>query len=100
MGVSGVPLEPLFTFFFEDDVTRLWGKAFRCVYSGPIVLQARGRAGGRAGAPLCIPLLRAHSFVLCSLSSAAAWRSARCLRASSTSCGFSGVVRVSTGVGG
>lgn len=41
MGVKGVPLEPLFKFYFADDVTRCWGKAFRCVYDGPIALQAR-----------------------------------------------------------
>lgn len=46
--MKGVALEPLFKFFFEDDVTRLWGKAFRCVYSGPITLQARMKDGAHA----------------------------------------------------
>lgn len=46
MGVKGVPLVPLFKFSFEDNVTRLWGKAFRCVYSGPMILQARNPSNG------------------------------------------------------
>ena len=42
----GVPLAigeraaPLFDFFFEDALTRVWGRAFRCVYDGEIRLQA------------------------------------------------------------
>jgi ADP-ribose pyrophosphatase YjhB (NUDIX family) len=34
MGVSGVPLEHCFTFLYEDDVTKCWGDAWRCVYDG------------------------------------------------------------------
>ncbi|KAK3270592.1 hypothetical protein CYMTET_21012 [Cymbomonas tetramitiformis] len=39
MGVHGVPLHPLFDFFFEDSITRLWGSMFFCVYDGTMVLQ-------------------------------------------------------------
>mmetsp|Transcript_44436 Transcript_44436/g.85003 ORF Transcript_44436/g.85003 Transcript_44436/m.85003 type:complete len:187 (+) Transcript_44436:144-704(+) len=39
MGVTGVSLESLFDFYFEDTVSRLWGRAFSCVYDGDIVLQ-------------------------------------------------------------
>ena len=46
MGVSGVPLTPLFDFFFQDSVSRVWGRAFRAVYDGPLRLQASEVAGG------------------------------------------------------
>ncbi len=46
MGVTGVPLTPLFDFFYGDAVTRVWGRAFRCVYDGPLTLQASEVAGG------------------------------------------------------
>lgn len=39
MGIRNVPLTPLFDFYFEDDHTRLWGRAFSCVYDGEVVLQ-------------------------------------------------------------
>ncbi len=47
MGVVGAPLSPpLFDFFFEDGVTRVWGRAFRVSYDGPLTLQASEVAGG------------------------------------------------------
>jgi 8-oxo-dGTP pyrophosphatase MutT (NUDIX family) len=39
MGIRGVPLTPLFEFYFENDRTCLWGRAFACTYDGEIVLQ-------------------------------------------------------------
>lgn len=47
MGVVGAPLEPLFDFPFADGVTRVWGRCFRCVFDGPLVLQASEVAGGQ-----------------------------------------------------
>ena len=46
MGVVGAPLAPLFDFFFQDGVSRVWGRAFRAVYDGPLRLQASEVAGG------------------------------------------------------
>ena len=46
MGVAGAPLHPLFDFFFQDGVSRVWGRAFRAVYDGPLRLQASEVAGG------------------------------------------------------
>jgi 8-oxo-dGTP pyrophosphatase MutT (NUDIX family) len=40
MGIRGVPLTLLFDFYFEDEHTRLWGRAFSCRYDGEVVLQA------------------------------------------------------------
>ncbi len=40
LGVRGVPLEPLFDFFFEEDRCAVWGRVFRCVWDGPMTLQA------------------------------------------------------------
>lgn len=40
MGIRGVPLTYLFTFYFADEHARVWGGVFRCVYDGPLVLQA------------------------------------------------------------
>ena len=39
MGIRGVPLTPLFTFYFTDERTRVWGRVFTCVYDGELVLQ-------------------------------------------------------------
>lgn len=40
MGIRGVPLTLLFDFYFEDANTRVWGRAFSCIYDGEVVLQA------------------------------------------------------------
>lgn len=47
MGIRGVPLQPLFDLYFEDEAVRLWGRAYSCVYDGPVVLQAEEVASGR-----------------------------------------------------
>lgn len=39
MGVKGVPLKPLGTFYYGDDRSRVWGGLFECTYDGPLVLQ-------------------------------------------------------------
>ena len=39
MGIGGVPLTSLFDFYFENEHTCLWGRAFSCTYDGEIVLQ-------------------------------------------------------------
>ena len=46
MGVAGAALTPLFDFFFQDGVTRVWGRAFRTTYDGPLRLQPEEVAGG------------------------------------------------------
>jgi 8-oxo-dGTP pyrophosphatase MutT (NUDIX family) len=40
MGMRNVPLTPLFDFYFENEHTCLWGRAFCCRYDGEVVLQA------------------------------------------------------------
>jgi isopentenyldiphosphate isomerase len=45
MGIRGVAIEPLFDFWFEEEAVRVWGRAFRCRYDGPLVLQAEEVAG-------------------------------------------------------
>jgi 8-oxo-dGTP pyrophosphatase MutT (NUDIX family) len=47
LGIRGVPLQPLFDLYFEDAAVRVWGRAYSCVYDGPVVLQAEEVAGGR-----------------------------------------------------
>jgi 8-oxo-dGTP pyrophosphatase MutT (NUDIX family) len=39
MGIAGVELEPWFDFYFEDQGTRAWGRAFGCRYDGELTLQ-------------------------------------------------------------
>lgn len=39
LGIRNVPLTPLFEFFFKDSTTRVWGKAYQCVYDGAMQLQ-------------------------------------------------------------
>ena len=40
MGIRNVPLTHHFEFYYEDDLSRVWGSVFSCVYDGTIVLQA------------------------------------------------------------
>ena len=40
LGVRGVELRPLFDMWFEDTLSCVWGRAFTCVYDGPLELQA------------------------------------------------------------
>ena len=39
LGIHDVPLTPLFTFYFTDERTWVWGGVFACVYDGEMVLQ-------------------------------------------------------------
>lgn len=39
LGVRGVELRPLFDLWFEDERSAVWGRAFACVFDGPLVLQ-------------------------------------------------------------
>lgn len=39
LGVSGVPLTPLFDHYFEEAGNRVWGRIFRCTHDGPFTLQ-------------------------------------------------------------
>ncbi|RHZ18322.1 hypothetical protein DYB37_004132, partial [Aphanomyces astaci] len=39
MGVSGVPLTFVCTFFYQDTSTVVWGGMFECVYDGALTLQ-------------------------------------------------------------
>lgn len=39
LGVNGVELHPLFDLWFEDERSAVWGRAFTCVFDGPIVPQ-------------------------------------------------------------
>jgi len=46
MGVRGAPLQALFDFWYEDERTRVWGRAFRVIHDGPLTLQPSEVAGG------------------------------------------------------
>ena len=39
LGIRGVPLTRLFDFYYKDEINRIWGRAYTCVYDGKIVLQ-------------------------------------------------------------
>lgn len=39
LGIRGVPLTRLFDFYYEEAGNRVWGRAFKCIYDGKIVLQ-------------------------------------------------------------
>jgi 8-oxo-dGTP pyrophosphatase MutT (NUDIX family) len=40
LGIAGVPLTRCFDFLYEDDRSRVWGRAYRCTWDGPMTLQA------------------------------------------------------------
>ncbi len=60
MGIRGVPLTPLFDFYFEHEHTRLWGRAFSCQYDGEVFLQAEEVESG-AFVPIPDVLRRAET---------------------------------------
>lgn len=39
MGVAGVALARVDTFYYADARSRVWGATFECVFDGPLVLQ-------------------------------------------------------------
>lgn len=39
MGVKGVPLAFVASFYYADERSRVWGSIFECVFDGPLVLQ-------------------------------------------------------------
>mmetsp|Transcript_4184 Transcript_4184/g.14583 ORF Transcript_4184/g.14583 Transcript_4184/m.14583 type:complete len:94 (-) Transcript_4184:24-305(-) len=47
MGITGVQLCRKFDFFFEDEVTRVHGRMFECVYDGEMTLQESEVESGR-----------------------------------------------------
>lgn len=40
LGINGTPLKPLFDFYHEDGLCRVWGRVFTCRWDGPIAMQA------------------------------------------------------------
>eukprot|EP00741_Cyanophora_paradoxa_P009463 tig00000144_g9167.t1 len=47
LGISGVPLSPLFDFLFKNDRCQVWGSAFSCTWDGEIKLQPEEVESGR-----------------------------------------------------
>ncbi|MEW6520399.1 MAG: NUDIX hydrolase YfcD [Thermodesulfobacteriota bacterium] len=47
VGISGVPLTPLFDFYWQDGNNKVWGRAYRCVADGPVTLQEEEVQWGR-----------------------------------------------------
>ena len=47
LGIVDRPLEPLFDTYWEDDRCRAWGRVYRCVHDGPVVLQPEEIIDGR-----------------------------------------------------
>ena len=60
LGIRDVPLTPLFTFYFTDKRTRVWGGVFACVYDGEMVLQPEEVESGEF-LPIDEILRRAHT---------------------------------------
>jgi hypothetical protein len=42
MCIRDVHMQQLFTFFYEDSLSRCWGDAWECEYDGPIKMQKVG----------------------------------------------------------
>ncbi|WP_038291574.1 NUDIX hydrolase YfcD [Zooshikella ganghwensis] len=39
MGITGVPLQSYFHFYFQESELRVWGKVYICEYDGPFTLE-------------------------------------------------------------
>jgi 8-oxo-dGTP pyrophosphatase MutT (NUDIX family) len=48
LGISGVALEHLFKFYYEDDRVKVYGDAWECTYDGPVKLQEVRRSFRRS----------------------------------------------------
>ena len=51
LGIAGIPLTPLFEFFYAEQRNRVHGRAYRCVYEGPMKLQEEEVESGEFIAP-------------------------------------------------
>jgi 8-oxo-dGTP pyrophosphatase MutT (NUDIX family) len=40
LGIDGTALKPMFDFYYEDGLCRVWGRVFICRWDGPIAMQA------------------------------------------------------------
>jgi 8-oxo-dGTP pyrophosphatase MutT (NUDIX family) len=60
IGVRDVPLTWHFEFYFEDDLGRVWGSVFSCVYDGDMVLQVEEVESGEF-LPIATILQRAQT---------------------------------------
>lgn len=47
LGIRDVSLTPLFDFFYKDALSRVWGRAFRCIHNGTLQLQKEEIESGR-----------------------------------------------------
>ena len=47
LGIVDRTLEPLFDTYWEDERCRVWGRVYRCVHDGPVVLQPEEIIDGR-----------------------------------------------------
>jgi 8-oxo-dGTP pyrophosphatase MutT (NUDIX family) len=60
VGIRDVPLSRHFEFYFEDDLGRVWGSVFSCVYDGDMVLQVEEVESGEF-LPIATILQRAQT---------------------------------------
>ena len=51
LGIRDVPLTPLFDFYYADERSHVWGRAFSCAYEGELSLQAEEIERGAFMAP-------------------------------------------------
>ena len=54
LGIADRPLERLFDCYWQDERCRVWGRVYRCVHDGPLVLQPEEVLGGRFMRPAAI----------------------------------------------
>ncbi|MBU0910069.1 MAG: NUDIX hydrolase YfcD [Proteobacteria bacterium] len=62
VGISGVPLTPLFDFYLQDENNKVWGRAYSCVADGSITLQEEEVQWGRFMNMRDLQQLRAEKF--------------------------------------
>ena len=46
LGITDRPLEPIFDTYWQDERCRVWGRVYRCIHDGPMVLQPEEIIGG------------------------------------------------------
>jgi len=51
LGIRNVELIPHFTFFYEEENNRVWGRVYSCMYDGELTLQAEEVESGFYAAP-------------------------------------------------
>ena len=62
LGIKATHLEPRFDFYYHHENNRVWGRVYRCIWNGPIVLQKEEIESGDFYRVQEIMAMRSHKY--------------------------------------